>query len=115
VNEAARIVCSFNEAINARNVDALAKLMTDTHRFIDSAGSIVEGKAACLDAWRGFFDAFPDYRNVFEQVDDVGDGVVVVRGRSVCRIAALDGPATWRAVVRNRLVDVWQVDQCRRR
>jgi ketosteroid isomerase-like protein len=44
----------FNEAINAGNVAALAELMTDTHRFINSAGTTVEGKAARIEAWRGF-------------------------------------------------------------
>jgi hypothetical protein len=32
--------------------------MTDTHCFVDSAGGMVEGKVACLDAWRGFFEGF---------------------------------------------------------
>ena len=108
-DDAVSIVGLFNEAINAGNVAALAELMTDTHRFIDSAGTTVEGKAACIDAWRGFFGTFPDYRNVFDNVEDVGGGVVVVRGRSECSFAALQGPARWRAVVRGGLVDVWQV------
>jgi ketosteroid isomerase-like protein len=103
------VVGLFNEAINAGNVAALAELMTDTHRFIDSAGATVEGKAACIDAWRGFFGTFPDYRNVFDNIDHVGGGVVVVRGHSECSVVALHGPARWRAVVRDGLVDVWQV------
>ena len=109
--DAVNLVVSFNEAINAGNVAALAELMTDTHRFIDAAGTAVEGRAACLAAWRGFFDAFPDYRNVFDTVDDVGSAVVIARGRSECSFAALQGPATWRAVVRDGLVDVWQVSE----
>ena len=102
---------SFNESINTGNVAALAELMTDTHRFIDSAGNAVEGRAECLDAWRGFFDAFPDYRNVFDNVDDVDGAVVIVRGRSECSFTPLQGSATSRAVVRDGLVDVWQVSE----
>ena len=64
-----------------------------------------------MEAWRGFFDSFPDYRNVFDDVVDVGDGVVVVRGRSECSFAPLDGPAEWRAVVIDARVDVWQVSE----
>jgi hypothetical protein len=45
---AVSIVALFNEAINAGNVAALAELMTDTHRFIDSAGTTVEDKVASL-------------------------------------------------------------------
>ncbi len=42
--------------------------MTDDHAFIDADGNVFRGRARVLDAWSGFFDAFPDYRNV------VGDG-----------------------------------------
>jgi ketosteroid isomerase-like protein len=105
------VVRAFNEAINGRDVAGLSDLMTDTHRFIDSAGAIVDGKGACVDAWRGFFEAFPDYRNVFDELAELGDGVVVVRGHSECSVAALDGPCEWRAVIRNGRVDVWQVSE----
>jgi ketosteroid isomerase-like protein len=105
------VVLAFNEAINKRNVSALAALMTESHRFIDSAGATTEGKDRCTAAWRGFFDRYPDYRNVFDDVVDAGDGVVVVRGRSECSTAALDGPAEWLAVVLDGRVDVWQVSE----
>jgi ketosteroid isomerase-like protein len=111
MTDAVAVVCAFNEAINARNLAALADLMTEAHRFIDSAGATVNGKNACVEAWRGFFDSFPDYRNVFDDVEDIGDGVVLVRGRSECRFAPLDGPAEWRAVIRDARVDVWQVSE----
>jgi ketosteroid isomerase-like protein len=104
-------VTAFNDAINRRDPDALAALMTDTHRFVDAAGSSVEGKAACVEVWRGFFEAYPDYRNVFDELVPVGDGVVEVGGHSECREPALDGPARWRAVVRDGLVEVWQVTE----
>jgi len=104
-------VTAFNAAINGRDLDALAALMTATHRFVDAAGSSVEGRAACVDAWRGFFEAYPDYRNVFDELVPAGDGVVEVRGRSECREPALDGPARWRAVVCDGRVEVWQVTE----
>jgi ketosteroid isomerase-like protein len=111
MTDAVAVVLSFNEAINSRDLDALAELMTASHRFIDSAGATVDGKNACVAAWRGFFEAFPDYRNNFEEIADVGDGVVVVRGRSECSLASLDGPAEWRAVVVDGRVDAWQVSE----
>jgi ketosteroid isomerase-like protein len=104
-------VLAFNAATNARKLTALAELMTESHRFIDSAGATTEGRDRCTAAWRGFFDSFPDYRNVFDDVVDAGDGVVVVRGRSECSTAALDGPAEWFAVVLDGRVDVWQVSE----
>jgi ketosteroid isomerase-like protein len=109
--DAATVVLAFNEAINGGDLDALADLMTESHRFIDSAGATVDGRNACVQAWRSFFDSFPDYRNVFHEITEVGNGVVVVRGRSECSFAPLDGPAHWRAVVVNDRVEVWQVSE----
>jgi len=105
----ARVVVAFNDAINRRDLAALSALMTDGHRFIDSAGSVVDGKPACVEAWRGFFSAFPDYRNVFDDVRADDAGVVEVRGRSECSTEELAGPAEWRVVVRGGLVEEWRV------
>jgi uncharacterized protein YndB with AHSA1/START domain/ketosteroid isomerase-like protein len=107
--EATAVTLAFNDAINARDIESLAALMSGTHRFIDSTGATIEGKAACLAAWRGFFDAFPDYRNVFDDVTEVAPGTVLAQGRSECSVAELDGPAMWRAVVRRGRVDEWCV------
>jgi LmbE family N-acetylglucosaminyl deacetylase len=105
----ARVVVTFNDAINRRDLAALSALMTDGHRFIDPAGSVVDGKPACVDAWRGFFASFPDYRNVFDDVRADGAGLVEVRGRSECSTVELAGPAVWRVVVRGGLVEEWRV------
>ena len=71
----------------------------------------MDGRDACLQAWRGFFASFPDYRNVFDDISDTGDGVVVVHGRSECSFAPLAGPAQWRAVIVDGLVDEWRVSE----
>lgn len=104
------VVLRFNSAINARDLEALAQLMTDDHCFIDSAGTRVQGKRACVEAWRGFFAAFPDYRNEFEQLEE-RDGVVTVHGRSHCSVAALAGRARWTARVRGDQVAEWRVHE----
>lgn len=98
----------FNDRINRRDVDGLAALMTDDHRFVDAEGSSVSGKPACLDAWRGFFDSFPDYRNVFTSLT-ARDGVVTIVGYSVCADPRLAGPALWTATIRGELVAEWRV------
>ena len=102
-------VIAFNDAIDARDLDALTALMTDDHRFVDSEGATIDGVAACTDAWRGFFAAFPDYRNVFDHVRNSLPGVVDLIGRSECSVAELDGPARWQAEVRDGKVALWQV------
>ena len=103
------VVIAFNAAINRRDLSGLGHLMASNHRFIDSAGSTVTGKRACLEAWRGFFDAFPDYRNVFDSLHSPSAGVVEVLGRSESSVPALTGPARWRALVKNGLLVEWQV------
>ena len=41
-------VGQFNACINAGDIDALAKFMSDDHAFIDSAGNTVQGKRIAL-------------------------------------------------------------------
>jgi ketosteroid isomerase-like protein len=105
----ASVVIGFNDAINRRDLAALGRLMGRDHRFIDPDGNTVDGKPACLVAWRQFFDAFPDYRNDFDEVGTEVPGVVAVRGSSRCSEPLLDGPARWRAVVDGRVVVEWRV------
>ncbi|MDQ4118371.1 MAG: nuclear transport factor 2 family protein [Actinomycetota bacterium] len=102
----------FNASINAGDADGLAARMTDDHAFVDTAGSVVRGREACREAWRGFFEAFPTYRNEFDRVHVTADGLVVAVGRSVCADhAALDGPAIWTARVAGDLVAEWRVHE----
>jgi hypothetical protein len=78
---------------------------------MDTDGHPVEGRAACRNAWSGFFAAFPDYRNVFVRLwTDVG-GQVVADGFSRCSEPALHGPARWRATVRGGHIARWQVEE----
>jgi ketosteroid isomerase-like protein len=100
---------AFNEAINRRDLDALAGLMTDDHTFVDSGGAVISGRGPVLKAWEGFFRAFPDYRNEWSAVVPK-DLTVVALGRSVCSTEpALDGPAIWSAETRDGRVSEWRV------
>jgi len=102
------IALRFNDCINNRNLDGLADLMTDDHKFIDSAENAINGKGICLDAWRGFFSGFPDYKNVFESVTSDSD-VVLMAGYSTCSEPALDGRAIWTARIVGDQVSEWRV------
>jgi ketosteroid isomerase-like protein len=99
---------AFNESINGRDIGGLAALMSEDHTFVDTEGGAVSGRHACLAAWRGFFAAFPDYRNVFASVSAYGD-VVAMTGRSLCSEPSLSGPALWTATVRDGKVAQWRV------
>ncbi|MDQ1593754.1 MAG: hypothetical protein QOH40_310 [Arthrobacter pascens] len=105
----AALAIGVNECISARDVEGLAHLMSEDHTFVDTAGTAVIGRAACLDAWRGFFDAFPGYRNVFKAVTTTGH-VVAITGHSVCPgHPELEGPALWTAVIRGDRLSEWRV------
>nr|WP_308120602.1 nuclear transport factor 2 family protein [Streptomyces bambusae] len=99
---------AFNERITARDLAGLGELMAPEHTFVDPAGAVVTGRSACLDAWRAFFAAFPDYRNLFDSVTTRGD-VVTVTGRSECADPRLAGPARWTARVHDGKVTQWHV------
>ena len=83
--------------------------MSEDHTFIGSEGNVISGREVVLGAWRGFFDAFPDYRNVWTEVVLRGTAVIAL-GRSVCAIDPdLDGPVIWTASVRDHQVCMWRV------
>lgn len=99
----------FNECISARDVEGLAHLMSEDHTFVDTAGTAIAGRAACLDAWRAFFGAYPEYRNVFDALTTQGR-VVAIAGYSVCPShPELEGPALWSAVVQGDRLSEWRV------
>ena len=103
------IALQFNEAITNRDIDKLAVLMTDDHAFIDSANTEFRGKAKALQAWRGFFEAFREYKNVFDQVEAKSDTVVIL-GHSICpNNKELAGPAIWTAKVNGAKLAEWRV------
>ena len=60
-NLAEDVARAFVVAINRRDVDGLAELMTPGHRFVDSLGSVVEGREKVRAGWVGYFRMVPDY------------------------------------------------------
>ncbi len=102
------LVLQFNECINRRDRDGLAALLTGDHTFIDSAGHIIHGSEKVLQAWKGFFGAFPDYRNTFESLASKGD-LISITGHSSCSDERLQGPVLWTARVRDGKITEWRV------
>jgi ketosteroid isomerase-like protein len=101
-------VVQFNDFIAARDIEGLARMMTDDHVFIDAANSKVVGKSAGIQAWRVFFAAFPDYRNDFAQISTAGE-LIVMTGHSSCFDPRLSGPALWTAKVQGHQISEWRV------
>jgi ketosteroid isomerase-like protein len=102
------VAVAFNTSINHHDLDGLAALMTADHTFVDTEGGVVAGKRECLGAWRGFFESFPDYRNVFTSFAVRGD-LVTIAGHSMCADPRLAGPALWTVTIRNSQVAEWRV------
>ena len=107
---ARNVAVEFNNAITSRDFVRLGELMTEDHTLITGTGDPINGKEACIGAWRQFFELLPDYRNVFERIWSVGQ-VVRMRGRSVCTDERLNGPAIWKAVVEGARISEWHVDE----
>lgn len=105
------LVIAFNDSINRADLADLTALMSEDHRFVDSAGSTVAGKEACIAAWVSFFESFPGYRNVFDSIDIVAEGRVVATGHSESTVEALNGPARWYATISNGLISEWRVEE----
>jgi hypothetical protein len=102
------VAFQFMDAINAGSAESLGDLMTVDHRFVDSSGTSTIGKSACLERWRRFFVAFPDYQPVVDRIGTY-DGVVVVRGQSMCSSPELTGPLLWAARIDDGLISEWRV------
>jgi ketosteroid isomerase-like protein len=102
------IVSDFNDAINSRDAGRLASLMSDDHTFIDSSGARVTGRKDSIAAWEGFFNQFPDYKNLFEHME-IHENVVITFGHSKCSDEKLRGPALWTATIKNNLIQEWRV------
>jgi ketosteroid isomerase-like protein len=76
------VIDRFNEAFNRHDAEALAGLLTDDTVFEDTSpapdGRRIEGKAAVVAFWRGWFAKNAD--SIFEAEDViVSDDRVVVR------------------------------------
>ena len=106
-------VLAFIDCINAHDVDGLADLMTDDHRFIDAHGNEVAGKEQMIAGWRGYFGMFPDYSIKVMEVFENGESFAMfgVAGASFQGRpeASWRLPAALKAIVRDGRVALWQV------
>ncbi len=111
------VIVAFIEAINAHDVDALGRLMTDDHLFVDSLGNRVVGAVAMIVGWRRYFAMFPDYRIDLDNIlTDGSDAMLHGRAHGTLYhdgAPVLDGAwrvaAAWRVVVLGGKVSLWQV------
>ena len=108
---------AFVRAINRQDVAALAGLMTEGHRFVDSLGGVTEGREKMRAAWAGYFRMVPDYTIAVEET--ISDGPLVVMLGVVQGTYTSDGqlhpenhwqtPAALRAFIEDGKVAEWRV------
>lgn len=108
---------AFVRAINRQNVDALAELMTEEHRFIDSMGNVSEGREKMRSSWARYFAMVPDFTVAIEEI--FCDGPVVVMLGVAQGTYSTDGqlkpenrwatPAAFRAFIQEQKVAEWRV------
>ncbi len=115
-----RVAEHFVATINDHDVEGLASLMTSDHRFIDSLGTVVEGRDAMREGWTFYFSMVPDYHidisHSFVAEDGKAEAILVgVASGSFWSngIKRLDSswsmPAAVRATIRDGKVAEWQV------
>ncbi|MBI3194542.1 MAG: nuclear transport factor 2 family protein [Ignavibacteriae bacterium] len=110
------LVTKFIWTINSRNVERITESMTEDHTFIDAHGNTIAGKEQMKAGWFGYFALFPDYRIEVEQMFEDGNTVAVFgyasgtyKGMSDTPDAHWRLPASWKAVVENEKIKLWQV------
>ena len=77
-----KAIDSFNEVFNRHDADGLAPLLTEDTVFEDTSpapdGRRIEGKAAVVEFWRGWFVRNPDARFEAEEVIVSGNRATVL-------------------------------------
>ncbi|MBK6878714.1 MAG: Type 1 glutamine amidotransferase-like domain-containing protein [Ignavibacteria bacterium] len=113
--EVLKTAIAFVEKINEHDIEGLAGLMTDDHKFIDSMDNIVTGKDEMTEAWKGFLSWFPHYEISIVNTLMSGDSVGFfgrARGTFGKKRPGVrdkfDIPASWRAKIENGKVKEWQ-------
>ncbi len=102
------IALQFNEHINHQNISGISNLMTEDHRFIDRAGSVVKGKESMTRSWINFFESFPEYRNTFNKVESQNN-LVILYGYATWKKGDDPDRAIWTAMIENDLVAEWRI------
>jgi ketosteroid isomerase-like protein len=111
------VAYAFVDAINHQDVNELAKLMSSEHRFVDSLGTVIQGREKMRDGWAAYFRMVPDYTVAVEETFFDSSIVVmlgVARGTYVKDGAPLpenswQTPAVWRAQIQGEKVVEWRV------
>ena len=110
-------VKNFIEAVNAHDIKKITDMLTDGHIFIDSRENVYQGKEMMKDAWKIYFQNFPDYKIEASEFFEDGNTVVVL-GHASATIAEHGRinpnkhwrrTAAWKAILSHHLIQHWQI------
>ena len=104
------IALKFNDCITHADIEGLSALMTEDHVFIDMANNRIEGKDNnIVQTWNPFFNLYPGYRNIFENIIE-RKSTVIMQGYSICSDQILNNiRAIWVAEIINNKVSLWHI------
>jgi limonene-1,2-epoxide hydrolase len=112
-----KVLLDFINAINSANVDRIAQLSTDDHQFVNPQGNSITGKENIKQAWRAYFELFPDYKIEVNEILE-NDKLVCMLGYAGATYKNLHNaensnywriPAAWAAIVKDNRIEHWQV------
>jgi ketosteroid isomerase-like protein len=116
-SDTVRTALKFVNEINRHDVESLVALLADDHLFVDGLGQEVRGRERLREAWRAYFEWFPDYHLAVKEWFQ--NGRVVGLFGTASGTFAVGGdlpvqnrwkvPTAWRAVVRDHQIAQWQV------
>jgi hypothetical protein len=117
LSESVEVVIRFITAVNNRNVDSIAELISEDHQFKDSLGNTFRGKDVMIKGWRNYLLLFPDYKIEVDEIYRTENKVMFTGKASGTYLSAgelskenhWEIDAAWRAVVENGKVKEWQV------
>ena len=117
-----QVAFAFVDAINSKDIECLASLMSVNHKFIDGDGSEHVGKEQMKVGWKEHLELIPNLTLTislhFEE-----ENIVVLLGRSSGTIIqngefrpenSWQVPCAWRVLVESEKVVEWQLyaNQC---
>jgi hypothetical protein len=118
----AEVAFAFVEAINSKDIESLASLMSVNHKFIDGDGSEHVGKEHMQIGWKEHLELIPNLTLTISLHFD-RENTVVLLGKSSGTITykgelkpenSWQVPCAWRVLVESDKVVEWQLyaNQC---
>jgi len=107
-------VISFIDCINRGDLDGLRRLMAEDHalRVLDEKPLV--GRSANVEAWRGYFDSFPNYVIYPQVFAERNEGVAVLGYTTGSHLDLPDDVESkilviWHAYVTGGFLRTWRV------